>query len=112
MNRHELLLSLFDPKGNGLEFGPSFNPLLPKSSGYDVEIIDHLCAEDLRNKYRDAPGVDLSRIEDVDYIFDGGSFADLINKPGHYDFCIALHVIEHTVDLLGFLIDCEHLTQR
>lgn len=109
MNRSELLLSLFDATGTGLEIGPSFNPLLPKAQGYKVDILDHLTADALRAKYRDAPGVDLSRIEDVDFVSDGGSIAALVDRPSHYDFCVALHVIEHTTDLLGFLLDCETL---
>lgn len=108
MSRAEILLSMFDASGRGLEIGPSFNPLLPKSAGHHVEILDHLTAGELREKYRDA-GVDLGRIEEVDHVSDGGSIAKLIAKPSHYDYCVALHVIEHTVDLLGFLKDCEEL---
>lgn len=99
---------MFDPSGRGLEIGPSFSPLLPKADGYDVEILDHASAEDLRTKY--APtGVDIDRIEAVDYVWHGGSIAELIDKPQHYDYCVALHVIEHAVDLLGFLVDCQTL---
>lgn len=110
-NRSDTLLSMFNPKGKGLEIGPSFNPLLRKSDGYNVEIVDHLSAADLREKYRDA-NVDLGRIEEVDYISDGGTISELVGKPGHYDYCIALHVIEHTVDLVGFLLDCQTLLKE
>ncbi len=108
MNRHEILLSMFDSKGKGLEIGPSFNPLLPKAQGYDVEILDHLDAAALREKYKDA-AVNLDAIEEVDYVSDGSSIAALIGKPSHFDHCVALHVLEHTVDLLGFLLDCQSL---
>lgn len=108
MDRSELLLSLFESGGTGLEIGPSFNPLLPKSKGYNVEILDHLDSDGLREKYKDA-AVDLSLIEEVDYVSDGGSIAEIIGKPASYDYCVALHVIEHTVDMLGFLLDCEKL---
>lgn len=108
MSRSDALLSMFDASGQGLEIGPSFNPLLPKSGGYRVDILDHLTADGLRDKYRNA-GVDISRIEEVDYVSDGGSIAELIGKRGHYDYCVALHVIEHSVDLIGFLKDCECL---
>ena len=36
MNRNELLLSLLDVSGVGLEIGPGFDPLVPKSSGRRV----------------------------------------------------------------------------
>jgi predicted SAM-dependent methyltransferase len=111
MNRSEILHSLFDVNGKGIEIGPSFNPLLRKADGYNVEIVDHLSAEDLREKYKDA-NVDLNMIEDVDYISDGGLISELIDKPHNYDFCIALHVIEHTIDLIGFLRDCQTLLKE
>jgi len=109
MDRKERLLSLFDASGVGLEIGPSFNPLLPKRDGHNVETLDQLSAADLREKYRNAPNVDLSAIEEVDYLSDGGSILKLIDKPGHYDYIVASHVIEHTTDLLGFVSDCEQL---
>jgi SAM-dependent methyltransferase len=111
MSRSEILRSLFDTKGKGLEIGPSFNPLLRKAEGYDVEIVDHLSAEGLRQKYRNA-NVDLSLIEEVDYVSDGGLISELVGKPNVFDYCIALHVIEHTVDLVGFLLDCQSLLKQ
>lgn len=108
MDRKDRLLSLFDATGTGLEIGPSFNPLTPKADGYNVEILDHLSAADLRKKYANA-GVDLSRIEEVDYVSDGGSILQLIRKPKHYDYIIASHVIEHSTDFLGLVLDCEQL---
>ena len=96
MDRKERLLFLFDATGIGLEIGPSFNPLLPKRDGYDVETLDHLSAADLREKYKNAPNVDLSAIEEVDHLSDGSSILQLIGKPEHYDYIVASHVIEHT----------------
>lgn len=62
LNRKDILFSLFDATGLGLEIGPSFNPLVPKAEGYRVEILDHLSAANLREKYKSAPNVDLSKI--------------------------------------------------
>jgi hypothetical protein len=103
--REEILRSLFDTNGFGLEVGPSYNPLLPKAAGYNVETIDHADAPTLRAKYSDRA----AKIEDVDYINDGGSILTTIGKPGHYDFIVASHVIEHMPDIIGFLRDCETL---
>lgn len=108
-NRKDLLLSLFDATRLGLEIGPSFNPLVSKAEGYNIEILDHLSADNLREKYKNAPNVDLSKIEEVDYVSDGGSILKLIGKLQHYDYIIASHVIEHTTDFLGFISDCEQL---
>jgi len=109
MNRKKRLLSLFETTGLGLEIGPSFNPLLPKREGYNVESLDHLNAEDLIDKYSDAPGVDISNIEPVDFVSTGSSVFLAIGIEHRYDYIVASHVIEHTVDFVGFLKDCERL---
>lgn len=56
-----------------------------------------------------AAHVDISRIEEVDYIIGGSSLADTIGQAGRYDYIVASHVIEHQPDMLGFLKDCETL---
>ncbi len=108
MNRKAMLLSMLDTQGLGLEIGPGFNPLLPKREGYQVETLDHQDAASLREKYKYA-GVDLALIEEVDHVSDGGSILALVGKPGHFDYIVASHVIEHTTDLLGFMKDCQAL---
>src|SRR5262249_19397444 len=112
MERKQLLLSLFDLSGVGLEIGPGFDPLVPKSSGRRIETVDHASAAELREKYRNDAKVDLSSIEEVDYVSDGRPLGELIKKPAHYDYIIASHVIEHMPDMLGFLKDCETLLKE
>ena len=99
----------YAPKpGPGLEIGPSFNPLAPKAAGFAVDILDHADAATLRAKYRDA-GVRLEHIEEVDYVWRGEPLSQTIGRRGCYDWIIASHVIEHTPDLLGFLLECQAL---
>lgn len=105
LERADLLLSLFDSSGFGLEVGPSYNPLLPKSKGYNVETVDHTDAESLRLKYSD----NASKIEEVDYVSDGRSLLELIGQKEKYDFVFASHVIEHVTDIVRFIQDCEAL---
>ncbi|ESW64760.1 methyltransferase domain-containing protein [Mesorhizobium sp. C277A] len=105
LNRTELLFSMFDPKGFGLEVGPSYNPLLPKCRGFNVEIVDHANATALREKYRD----NASQIEEVDYVSDGRSLLETIGQEQRYDFIFASHVIEHVTDIVRFIQDCEVL---
>ena len=109
LDRRDLLLSLINTQGLGLEIGPGFNPLVPKSQGYRVETLDHATREDLVAKYANAPGVDVSRIEVVDHVSTGASVFDAVGKPAHFDYIVASHVIEHTTDMLGFLKDCQRL---
>lgn len=108
MDRNDKILRLIDKADTGLEIGPSYSPIAPKSGGWNVEIADHLDAPDLREKYA-AWGVDVGSVEDVDYVITDKSLSETIGKPGHYDFIIASHVIEHTPDMIGFLQDCETL---
>ncbi|MFK3664704.1 methyltransferase domain-containing protein [Ochrobactrum teleogrylli] len=103
--RRQKILSLFDPEGFGLEIGPSYDPFLPKSQGYRVETLDHADTENIRKKYAN----NASKIEDIDYVTDGGSILDLIGKKGRYDFIYASHVIEHVSDFIRFIADCEAL---
>lgn len=97
--------SLINPNLQGLEIGPSFSPICPKSAGYNVDTIDHLSQSDLRKKYADH-GVDLDAIEPVDFVWTGDrTYSQLTGKT--YDWVIASHVIEHTPDIVSFLQNCE-----
>jgi SAM-dependent methyltransferase len=107
-DRRETILENLNLEGFGLEIGPGHQPLVPKSAGYRVETVDHTDAAQLRKKFS-KDGLDLSRVEDVDYITGGGSIFETIGKPGRYDYIVASHLIEHIPDLLGFLKDCERL---
>ncbi|WP_051632452.1 glycosyltransferase [Nitrincola lacisaponensis] len=108
LTRENKILWGLDTQGKGLEIGPSHNPIAPKKKGYDVEILDHLSAADLRKKYAGA-GVNIENIEDVDYVWTGESYLKLIGKQEAYDWIIASHVIEHVPDFISFLQQCERL---
>ncbi|MBT8537145.1 methyltransferase domain-containing protein [Polynucleobacter paneuropaeus] len=111
LSRKEKALFLVKKDGIGLEIGPSHNPLAPKSDGYNVEILDHLGAADLKEKYKDH-GLDLSRIEEVDYVWNGEPLRELINRAEYYDYIIASHVIEHVPNIIQFLIECQGLLKE
>jgi len=105
MDRVELMLNGISKKQSGLEIGPSIRPLVRKKDGYNVKIIDHMSAEDLKEKYKDH-GVNLAEIENVDFIFNGEKYSDLVNGE-KFDYILASHLIEHVPDLVGFLQDCD-----
>jgi predicted SAM-dependent methyltransferase len=108
LSRVEKALHSVDLSGLGLEIGPSHNPIVPKSKGFRVHVLDHATAAELREKYR-GHGVDLEQIEEVDFVWRGEPLPVLIGREGCYDYIIASHVIEHSPDLLGFLSQCEKL---
>lgn len=92
----------------GLEIGPSLRPCAPKSKGYHVEIVDFMSRQELIDRYN-AMGLDTSKIEEVDYIWDGHSYTETTGKVSAYDYIIASHVIEHVPDFIGFLRDCSRM---
>jgi predicted SAM-dependent methyltransferase len=91
--------------GVGLEIGPSINPLAPKRKGFNVEIIDHASAEELRQKYS-GQNVNVNNIEEVDCIWEGEPLSKLLGKTEHYDWIIASHVVEHIPNPILFLQEC------
>ncbi|MDZ5449375.1 hypothetical protein [Labrys sp. ZIDIC5] len=86
-----------------LEIGPSYNPVLPKARGFNVETVDHADQETLRRLY--APhDVDIAAIEPVDHVWTGGPISALAGQ-GRFELVFASHVVEHTTNLAGFLAD-------
>jgi hypothetical protein len=91
-SREMKIRALFDTSGRGLEIGPSYNAIVPKSGGFRVEIVDHASTEDLRAKYSNEPNIDASRIEEVDYVWDGRPLSVVIGaRRGGRPICVKLH---------------------
>lgn len=111
MTREEKVLVNIQKSSVGLEIGPSISPFAPKKEGFNVEIIDHLSKDGLISKYREH-GIDLSKIEDVDYIWNGQSYAELTGKKKYYNWIIASHLIEHTPDIITFLNQCDEVLKE
>jgi predicted SAM-dependent methyltransferase len=104
-SRTEILLGTISKQSRIIEVGPSFNPIAPKSNGWNSASIDHLTREGLAAKYEGHPGVDVSKIEPVDFVWTGGLLSDAVplEQHGSFDVFLASHVIEHTPDLIAFL---------
>ena len=112
--RQAFFLPLIDAKRAGLEIGPSYNPIAPKSGGYNVRSLDHATRGELIEKYRHhSIGEDnLARIEEVDYVWRGEKLAELVGEQTKFSWIIAAHVIEHTPDLVGFLKSLSKLMEK
>ena len=52
LQREDKVFHILDRKGFGLEIGPSHNPIAPKKNGFNVHILDHASATELREKYK------------------------------------------------------------
>jgi len=108
LSRNEKVFFLLDKAGQGLEIGPSHNPIAPKREGFRVHILDHLDSDGLRKKYS-IHGVNIDAIEEVDFVWQGEKLSELIGSVDCYDWIIASHVIEHYPDVVSFLQECEKL---
>lgn len=111
MKRKNKILKHINKKGQGIEIGPSHNPIAPKKDGYSVHIIDHATRAELINKYK-GHSVNLKKIEEVDFVWQGQPYSELTGKSKYYDWIIASHVIEHTPDLIGFLNNCDSIMKE
>ena len=103
-----------DLAGRGLELGPAYDPLIRKSDGFVVETVDHASRHELVEKYT-SWGLSqevVDRIEDVDHLWSGGSLTACVPDTHRYDYIVASHFVEHTVDLVGFLDDCATLLKE
>ena len=83
---------------------------ISKSSGFNVEVLDHLDQAALREKYREH-GVRTAAIETVDFVWKGERYLDLTRRPKGYGWIVASHVVEHMPDLVAFLQDCDSILQ-
>jgi hypothetical protein len=110
MNRTELLLNDLEKHDKIVEIGPSHAPLAPKSRGWNSFSVDHATRDELIAKYN-GMGVDTSLVEVVDFVWRGGSITEAIPQQHHATFkaFIASHVIEHSPDIIRFLLSAQHL---
>lgn len=110
MERRTELLKYISPEQKGMEIGPYFNPLVPKSAGWDVLVLDVLDADQLRLLAKADPNIPderIDEIEDVDLVGPAHRVAELAEAsgvaPGSLDFVISSHNFEHLPDPIRFL---------
>jgi len=110
MNRSEILLSGLSKPDRIIEIGPSHAPLASKAEGWNSFVVDHDTRNNLITKYQ-AMGVDPNRIEDVDFVWRSGAIIDAVPESHHGSFkaFIASHVIEHSTDVVRFLLSAQDL---
>lgn len=102
MSRKENLLKGLDVRNAiGLEIGPLASPVVSKQEGV-IYYVDYADAEFLRNRYKDDPNVDTSKIASIDAIWGERSLKEAMDGRS-VDYVIASHVVEHVPDLVTWL---------
>jgi|tagenome__1003787_1003787.scaffolds.fasta_scaffold20909110_1 hypothetical protein len=112
MSRADILLSGLTKRDKIIEVGPSHSPLAPKSEGWHSLVVDHDTRDNLMAKYG-AMGVDPQKIEEVDFVWKSGAILDALpeNHHGSFKAFVASHVIEHSTDVVRFLLSAQRLIE-
>jgi 2-polyprenyl-3-methyl-5-hydroxy-6-metoxy-1,4-benzoquinol methylase len=105
-HRRDRILSGLNLAGAGLEIGGGYNPIACKDE-FRVDHLDHADQDTLIAKFA-SQGIDTSRIQTVDYVWSGQTYAQLVGEK-RYDWIIASHVIEHVPNPIQFLNDCTEI---
>jgi 2-polyprenyl-3-methyl-5-hydroxy-6-metoxy-1,4-benzoquinol methylase len=104
-DRREKLLDRIDiENGIGLEFGPLNKPLISKSDG-EVRYVDVKSSDEMRAFIPESNAYKPSEFVNIDYVWNGGRFRDVVGPNIEFDYSIASHVIEHTPNMFGWLDD-------
>ena len=113
-SRRDFLLKGIKKSELGLEIAPFFRPLAPKAEGYQVETIDVLSTEQLRQWIHDAPSLPnelINQIEEVDHVGSASQIKQTIQYKGEkkYAYILSSHNFEHIPNPIQFLRDCSDI---
>lgn len=109
LDRNKKLLSKVDLRTDvGVEIGPLTNPVVTKKEG-SVYYIDHTSKDELIKKYTNDPNIDVTKINDVDFIWGEKTLREAISDDLTFDYVVASHVIEHVPDVIGWLSEMNEI---
>lgn len=110
-DRHAFLRMHIDKSSKVLEIGPAFNPIVSKSEGFQVYIVDNGDKSELRKRYDGFREIDISKIEDVDFIWKDADILSAIPSAHHGSFDVVLMggVIEHIPNPIRLLQSLQKL---
>ena len=89
-----------------LEIGPLAFPTYSADEA-DIKYMDWCSAEELRERFKEDPNVEVKEIVDVDYVIKQKSFSKLIDDK--FDLIIGSHTIEHIPDVISWICELQNL---
>lgn len=110
-----LMLDLDKATMIGVEIGPFYSPMAPKSEGWRTTVVDFTDTAALRATAATHTAAlvraSQGRVEEVDVVWRGDPLdvPCLAIRPEGYDFLIASHVIEHIPDLIKFFAEIDRM---
>jgi len=87
-------------QGLVLEIGPLHTPIC-KRPKCNVRYLDVFTTDELRTNYADDPQVPVGQIVDIDYVWKGERYNELMSE--RFDCVVSSHNIEHVPCLVSFL---------
>lgn len=118
MDRAQEFLKFIRKDLLGIEFGPWYCPVAPKSAGYRSLTLDVFDAEKLRKLATENPNIPneaIVNIEEVDLVGTAASLEALINERGQlgaFDYVVSSHNLEHLPNPIQFLRSCGNVLKR
>ncbi|WP_371168819.1 methyltransferase domain-containing protein [Aliiroseovarius sp. 2305UL8-7] len=106
-------LKRFTDKGRlGIEIAPFYRPIVRKSDGYNILVLDIFDTDELKKiavERHNVAECDLHLIEDVDIVSNATDLGDAVaaqNLEGQVDYILSSHNFEHLPDPIKFLQAC------
>lgn len=98
-SREDFIRLIDQNSGLLLEIGPMDKPILDhkRTNGRSL---DHSTKDQLIDNCRNEESVDTEKIVDIDYVWNGESYSDLI--PERFNSVISSHNVEHVPDLIHY----------
>ena len=99
-NRPSFFRALEGFDGLGLEIGPLHAPICRRET-HNIRYIDVFSTDELKTRYANDPNVSIDHIVDIDYVWRGELYGNLISE--RFDYVVSSHNIEHVPCLIAFL---------
>jgi SAM-dependent methyltransferase len=100
--RADLTTAGLNLAGTGIEYGPLERPSVLKAQFPNVRYVDHADRDRLIKHYSRNPKFNPDTVPEIDIVTEGAPITHFV-RPGTLDYVVALGVLEHVPDFIGWL---------